>query len=69
MHRLGHFNTGKAWAGTCFDWSSQGVAEEGPVTPGLKPPGRGDGGLQGGPGLGDEPRMGPLGVDQVHVVH
>ena len=59
-------------AGTCFDWSSQGVTEDVPVARSLQPPGGGDGGGHGGtpgPGLGDEPRLGPLGVHQVHVVH
>ena len=59
-------------AGTCFDWSSQGVTEDVPVARSLQPPGRGDGGrlgVAGGPGLGDEPRLGSPGVHQVHVVH
>ena len=48
------------------------MTEDVPVAPSLQPPGGGDGGRQGGTpgaGLGDEPRLGPLGVHQVHVVH
>ena len=59
--------------GTCFDWSSQGVTEDIPVARSLEPPRRGGDwrrlGVAGGAGLGDEPALGSLGVDQVHVVH